>query len=60
MFRLMWFCRVVCGFLRGLEKKRGKDQYVGNIYLKNINNSLDKNKGNQHRDGVWLCEKELT
>ena len=25
-----------------------------------INNSQDKNKGNQHRDGVWICEEELT
>ena len=31
-----------------------------NINLKLINNSWDKNKGNQHRDGVWICEEELT
>ena len=28
--------------------------------LKLINNSYDKNKGNQHRDGVWIYEEELT
>ena len=28
--------------------------------LKLINNAQDKNKGNQHRDGVWICEEELT
>ena len=21
---------------------------------------ITKNKGNQHRDGVWICEEELT
>ena len=30
---LVWSCIVVCGVLRGLDKKRGKDQYVGNIYI---------------------------
>ena len=28
-------------------------------YLKLINNSQDKNKGNQHRDGVWICDETL-
>ena len=27
--------------------------------LKLINNAYDKNKGNQHRDGVWICDETL-
>ena len=27
--------------------------------LKLINNSRGKHKGNQHRDGVWICDETL-